>query len=122
MTISGTCGNQIVSTREELLVILRSSRSGAFGEFWCGERGCPTLAIHMNGDAAYLHFFPTDRHPGFQAVGDKDAKGNVTFTQEGEVDFSMPRTVVVSIARAYEAAAQFFERPSLPSCIEWTEL
>jgi hypothetical protein len=78
--------------------------------------------IHTNGDLAYLHYFPADRHPGFQAVGDRGADGKVTFTQQGEADFSMPRAVVVGVERAYEAATEFFERRSLPTCIEWTEL
>ena len=122
MIISGTCGNQTVSNLDELLQILRTSRKGAFGEFWIGEEGCPALVIHTNGELAYLHYLPAERHPGFQAVGDKDAGGEVTFTQEGEVDFSMPRAVVVSVEQAYQAAADFFKSHSMPSCVEWTEL
>ena len=122
MVISGTCGNQKVSSLDALLRLLRNSRKGNFGEFWLGEKDSPVMVIHTNGDLAYLHYFPANDHPGFQAVGDKAANGEVTFTQEGEVDFSMPLAVVVSVNQAYQAATAFFQSPSLPSCIEWTEL
>src|SRR5438309_6752909 len=95
--INGTCGNQTVSTLGELLKLLGSSRKVAFGEFRIGEKDYPALVIHTNGDLAYLHYFPADRHPGSQAVGDRGADGEVTFLQEGEVDYSMPRTVVVGV-------------------------
>ena len=122
MTISGTCGNQVVGTSDELQHLLRESRTGVFGEFWIGDKDQPVLAIHTNGDLAYLHYFPASRHPGFQAVGDVGLGGDVIFKQAGQPDMSMPRAVVVSIEQAYRAAVEFFASRSLPSCIEWTEL
>src|SRR5262245_11255891 len=122
MTISGTCGNRSVDELEELLQILRSTRKGAFGEFWLGEPHGPSLAIHINGELAYLHYFPAERHPGFQAVGEQTANGMVFFTQEGDAGFSMPRAVVVSVERAYQAATDFFQSLGLPGSLEWAEL
>ena len=122
MTISGTCGNRVVGTLDELQHLLRESRTGSFGEFWLGKKDQPLLAVHTNGDLAYLHYFPVSRHPGFQAVGDVGLAGEVLFKQAGQADFSMPRAVVVSAEQAYRAAAEFFTSCSLPSCIQWSEL
>ena len=122
MTISGTCGSQVVGTLDELEHLLRASRTGVFGEFWLGEKDQPTLAIHTSGDLAYLHYFPASRHPGFQPVGDVGLAGEVLFKQAGQADFTMPRAVVVSVEQAYRAAADFFTSRSLPSCIHWLEL
>jgi hypothetical protein len=122
MTISGTCGNQNVGTIDELQHLLRTSRSGVFGEFWIGEKEQPTLAIHTNADLAYLHYFPAGRHPGFQAVGDVGVGDDVLFKQAGQADIIMPRAVVISTEQAYRAAADFFTSRSLPSCIKWSEL
>lgn len=80
------------------------------------------MVISINRDLAYLHFFPEDGHPGFQAVGDVTSGGDVTFKQEGQGEFSMPRAVVVSVEQAYQAAAEFFRTSQLPACIKWTEL
>jgi hypothetical protein len=110
-----------VSSLQELKQLLQSTRNGDFGEFWLGSETFPALAIHINGNFAYLHFFPADGHPGFQPVG--DAKGeDVKFQQEGQGEFSMRREFVVPIEQAYQAAAEFFTAPQPPSCIKWIEL
>jgi hypothetical protein len=122
MTISGTCGNQVVGTLDELQHLLRERLTDDFGEFWLGEKGQPTLAIHTNSDLAYLHYFPASRHPCFQSVGNAGLDGEVLFKQAGQADFSMPRAAVVSVEQAYRAAADFFTSRNLPSCIKWSEL
>jgi len=122
MTISGTCGNQVIGTLNELQQVLRESRTGVFGEFWIGEKDQPTLAIHTNGDLAYLHYFPEHGHPGFQAVGDVNLEGEVLFKMAGQADFTMRRAVVVSVDQAYQAAAEFFTSRSMLGCIKWSEL
>jgi Immunity protein Imm1 len=122
MTISGTCGNRTVSSLDELLGFLRSYRDGDFGEFWFGEEEYPVMVMSINRDLAYLHFLPDDMHPGFQAVGNVSSGADVTFKQEGQGNFSMPRAVVVSVEQAYRAAAEFFRTSQLPACIKWTEL
>ena len=86
------------------------------------EQRHPKLVIHTNADLAYVHYFPAERHPGFQAVGGGNADGKVTFWQEGQGEFCMPSAVVVTIEKAYAAAADFFNSRSLPGCVEWTEL
>ena len=86
------------------------------------EQKHPLLVVHTNADLAYLHYFPAERHPGFQAVGGRDGGGEVTFWQEGQGQFCMPSAVVVTVEKAYAAAAQFFNSGTLPSCVEWTEL
>jgi hypothetical protein len=121
MTVDGTCGHNTVSSLHELTQLLQSTRNGDFGEFWLGSETFPALAIHINGNFAYLHFFPADRHPGFQPVGDAEGE-DVKFQQEGQGEFSMPRAFVVSVEQAYQAAAEFFTASHLPGCIKWTEL
>jgi hypothetical protein len=122
MNISGTCGNKVVNSSDELTDILRNSRKEGFGEFQISEKRYPAMLIHINGSLAYLHFFTADKHPGFQAIGDITAHEEVTFRQEGHGDFSMPRAVVVTADKAYQAAAEFFASRRLPGCAEWMEL
>lgn len=58
-----------VENEADLLTRLCSSRKGDFAAFvlW-HEDGGPSLWVLINGDVAYLHFFPDEsrRHPGFQ--------------------------------------------------------
>jgi hypothetical protein len=144
MTIEGTCGEKTANTLDELYQILHGHRDGDFREFWLGGQGFPAMAIHIHGDLAYLHFFPADKHPGFQPIGNLGpqntarsprfrvpgfqsignlGQGNdVTFKQKGQEDFSVPRTFIVTIGQAYQAAAEFFTTLQRPGCIQWTEL
>ena len=82
------------------------------------------LTILINGDLAYLWYAPNEGHPGFNSVGIDPGnwKDQITFSQEGQGDFSMGHAVVLHVERAYQVAAEFFETHSLPRCIEWTEL
>ena len=52
-----------------------------------GEKKYPAMILHINGDRAYLHFVPAEKHPGFQAAGDLASLGEVKFRQEGHGDF-----------------------------------
>lgn len=124
MIVAGTCGHKVVESFDQLQQLLRNSRNGDFGEFWLGEKNgtFPALAIHTHGNLAYVHFFPADRHPGFQSIGEVNSGDEVIFKQAGQGEFSMPRAFVVAIEQAYEAAAEFFTTLQLPSCIQWTEL
>ena len=122
MTIEGTCGEKTANTLDELYQILHGHRDGDFREFWLGGQGFPAMAIHIHGDLAYLHFFPADKHPGFQPIGNLGPGNDITFKQKGQGDFSVPRTFVVTIGQAYQAAAEFFTTLQRPGCIQWTEL
>jgi hypothetical protein len=118
--IEGTCGQKEVSSLVELHQLLLS-RDGDFGEFWLGSKTFPALVIHTRGDLAYLHFFPSRRHPGLQAIGSGSGE-DVAFKQKGHGDVSIPRAFVVSIEKAYQAAAEFFTNLELPNCVQWKEL
>ena len=108
-----------MSTEEELLHILKSSRDGDLAEFWLGETGLfPALVVHTNRELAYLHYFLENGHPGFQPVGNHKFSGQVKFLNE----ISVSRAVVVGVEQAYQAAVEFFNCQSLPDCIEWCEL
>jgi hypothetical protein len=60
---------------KDLIHRLRSARRGKYGAIILRHDGRdnnqPSLYIHINGDLAYLHYFPDNQgqHPGFQAKG-----------------------------------------------------
>ena len=107
MTISGTCGNQVIGTLNELQQVLRESRTGVFGEFWIGEKDQPTLAIHTNGDAIVAR-----SHDRIKA----------SINEYNRAECYGGGAVVVSVDQAYQAAAEFFTSRSMLGCIKWSEL
>src|SRR5262245_66651771 len=64
-------GSNLAERDDELLARLRSVRRGPDGAFVLSHGGDESLWVHINGEAAFLCFFP-DRnggHPGFVPDG-----------------------------------------------------
>jgi hypothetical protein len=66
----------------------------------------PALTILVLGAVAAIHYFPADRHPGFQSVG----------------KLKIAIEAVISKASAVLVAKEFSNGYMLPACIEWLEL
>jgi hypothetical protein len=86
----------------------------------------PALTILVLGAVAAIHYFPADRHPGFQSVGKlnmTDAKGTITFRPSGTGEpVEIAIEAVISKASAVLVAKEFSNGYMLPACIEWLEL
>jgi hypothetical protein len=112
---------------DELLNRLQSIRQGADGAFILDHGGEESLWVHINGNAAWLCFFPNrERHPGF--VPDRMWPGerrDVRFllVGGGEGDaISPPWYQLLPVQTAYRAAIEFLHSPSLPASVSWFEL
>ena len=77
------------------------------------------LSVQINGTIAYLHYFPAEKHPGYQSrdMTPDGCPADVHFLQPdgGEADsFDMPDYTLVAVDAAYVAAVEFFHSPALP--------
>ncbi len=117
-----------VERDEELLARLRSVRRGCDGAFILSHGGDESLWGHINGEAAFLCFFPdkNGRHPGF--VPDNMWGGeqhSVRFLLVGGDEGSaieVPWWQLVPVDVAYQAAVEYLHSPALPSLVRWFEL
>lgn len=108
---------------------LRSVRKGTYGAFVLRHTDSgPSLWVHLNGDIAYLHFFPSGHdHPGFQPKNMTPAHCEevvhflLTNGSEGD-SIDLPRSTLVSADAAYVAAMEFFRMEIPPPSIQWFEL
>jgi hypothetical protein len=107
---------------------LRSVRQGSYGACYvAGESDYPYIAVHFNDEAAYLHYFPADGHPGFQAA-DMTPDGVADTTRFVNIDglegsaFGIPPSAIVDSKTAIAAVLDFVAQQVLPTSIEWCEL
>jgi hypothetical protein len=109
---------------------LRYTRKGQYGTFILSHSDDgSSLLIHINGDIAYLHFFPStdEKHPGFQAIGiaPPGCTQAVHFLQidgsEGS-SFDMIPEALVPVEKAYQASREYFQQDERPMSISWLEL
>jgi hypothetical protein len=118
-----------------LLSLLKSERLESIGAFILERANQESLWVHINGDVAYLHYFPNadqippefgGSHPGYQATDmmPQGLVGPVWFEQPPGPGggFEMPAETLVSVEAAYQAAAEFFHSPGLPPSITWSAL
>ena len=107
---------------------LRSIRDGDFGAFYvAGASNYPYVAVHFNAEVAYLHYFPSDGHPGFQPTGmtPNGFADHVHFLNidgtEGSA-FDMPASTIVDAETAIAAVLEFATNVEMPLSIDWCEL
>jgi len=115
-----------LETDDELMSRLQAVRRGADGAFVLDHGGQESLWVHINGDVAWLCFFPKQGHPGF--VPDKMWPGehrDVRFLLVGEHEgdaISPPWYQLLPVEAAYGVAVEFLHSPSLPASVSWFEL
>lgn len=129
MNIDDFDGSTIISNEADLLDRIKSVRNGKYGAFMMYDiaKPYPALSIQINDDVAYLHYFPSDDHPGYQPQGmaPKSCDESVYFLQTTGLHsdgFDMPNSTLVSTDMAYTAAVEFFRSSDLPQSIFWSEL
>jgi hypothetical protein len=123
--LDGSCE---VDSEADLLARLRSVRRGADGAFLLSHGGPESLAVHFNGEAAYLYFFPDrdGQHAGFAPYGIwPGERRNVRFLLTDGTEASsinVPWWQLVPVDVVYRAAVEFLHSPSLPASVSWLEL
>ena len=113
---------------EAVIERIRNKRRDKYGAFHlCANEEYPYVALHVNGDVAYLHYFPSDGHPGFQStlVDGNAVDADIHFlnldgTEAGA--FDMPRSTLISLDDAITAVREFARDGQLPPSIAWFEL
>ena len=125
MNVHDFDGRVSIDNEDELRLRLELVRKGEFGAFLLHhDKGYPALALHINGDVAYLHYYPSRGHSGYQAqdMAPSGCEPKVRFLQldgdEGNV-FQVPDYTLVSTETAYETALEFFRRSEIPLSISW---
>ncbi len=131
MEIDTITGRVHVRDHQQLALVFRECRQGAFGAFDLShQEPFPWLSILINDSLACLHYFPVEGHPGFQSQAGSGLPPTATdetvhFLQssgsEGD-SFDLPLSVAVPVELALLAAQQFFDTSALPNCIQWWEL
>ena len=60
-----------VTARLEIESVLKKRDDAGMNCFWLshGTEKFPAINIMVNGDLAYVHYFPEERHPGYASVG-----------------------------------------------------
>jgi hypothetical protein len=130
MHIDDFDGRTTVHDSSKLVAHLASVRRGPYGAFILSHTDDgPSLWVHINGDVAYLHFFPDNSgdHAGFQATDMTppkcDEEVHFLQTDGGEgASFDMWRGALVPVVVAYEAASEFLAAPARPPRVIWAEL
>lgn len=76
-----------IESQQELESALNKYRQGSCGAFDFTHAGpFPWLSILINGTTAYIHYFPSDGHPGFHSVanvGEQLTSQTIHFLQSG---------------------------------------
>jgi hypothetical protein len=119
-----------IDDEQQLGSAFHDYRQGSYGAFhFSHAEPYPWLAVLINGSVAYIHYFPTEGHAGFQSVAvpapTGDSQQTVHFLQAGDCEadgFDMPAYTTVAADLGLAAARQFLHTRSLPKCIRWEEL
>lgn len=111
-----------VESEADLITKLQTCRQGKFGGFWISHTDCGAhLGVHVNGEFAFVTFLHGHDHPGFLPLGMTPEGCPVTLRFLPE-DVEIDAEFICSVDTAYRAAAEFYRKPELPTCISWHEL
>jgi len=117
-----------VTTRLEIEAALSKRDHAGMNSFWLfhGTQKFPSINIMVNGDLAYVHYFPEERHPGYASVGGLShlSRGGITnfFHVPGDEPFDILNGAVVPFSEALKVAQEFAVSKDLPKCIPWNSL
>jgi hypothetical protein len=96
-----------LTTPQEIEAALRKRHGAGFNSFWLshGADKSPAINIMVNGDLAYIHYFPEDHHPGFMSVG-----GLSELRLGGTTDFFLSLSEKEPLDLLNEGGSAIFER------------
>jgi hypothetical protein len=80
----------------------------------------------VNGDIAYVHYFPKEGHPGLASVGNLPGLRSGDFTEffpsTSKEPFDIMNEAILSFSEALRAAQEFAVSKTIPKCIQWNSL
>jgi|SRR5215469_2721109 len=112
----------------EIETALSKRDDAGMNSFWLshGDELYPAINIMVNGDLAYLLYFPAERHPGYASVGNLPhlSRGGITnfFHDPGGEPFDILNEAVVPFSEALKVAQAFGLSKEIPKCIPWSSL
>ncbi len=117
-----------VTKPAEIELALTIRHGAGRNAFWLshGTEDFPSINIMVNGDLAYVHYFPKKQHPGYASMGTLPSliSGGDTsfFPDDTDETFEIVNEAVVRFADALKIAQEFAISPELPKSIQWSEL
>jgi len=119
---------QDLTTPLEIERALSKRHDSGINSFWLfhGAEERPAINIMVNGDLAYVHYFPDDDHPGYGSAGavpnlSRGGKTN-SFMHSSDQPNPIRNDAVVPFSKALKVAQEFAVSKSLPKCIPWRSL
>jgi Immunity protein Imm1 len=127
MMVSDIGGEHEVTSLEELeKTLTRRFEDEQANEFWMSHdpEWYPGLMLSVKGDLACIHYFPAERDPAFQSIGNVRglAPGRTTTFASRVETFDMPNSAILHLADALPVVREFFYSGALPKSIKWLEL
>jgi Immunity protein Imm1 len=129
MTVQDFGGVHEIGNLVELEATLMRRYGDGVNGFWLshGRENYPTISLMVRGDLSYLHYFPTEDHPGFTPTGEElegSGPGSTTtfYIDSFQAPIEIANDAMVSFPTALRVAKEFFFSKELPRCIEWQEL
>jgi hypothetical protein len=116
-----------VTEPAEIKAALRKRHGAGRNAFWLshGSNDFPTINIMVNGDLAYIHYFPERRHPGFSSIGMapglKSGGESVFFPSSSNEPLGIMNEQVVGFSDAMKVAQEFAFSAAMPKSIRWFE-
>jgi len=115
-----------VTTNTEIKSVLLGRQTEDPREVWLshGKQKYPTVNIVLMGERACLHYFPRERHPGFQSIGNRRdlVLGATTVFLVPGNSIEIPNESIVTITSCLAVAEEFLLSTELPKAIGWKEL
>lgn len=118
------CQMQDIFTFEDVIEYVLSFQVGGFGCLRLCHPYGTQLAIMINGNQIYPHFFPIGNHPGWRiaVAADADWEIDIEFRTDNNNPISIPLALVVNVERAIEIIRQYWEDGEMPQAEEWAGL
>ena len=117
-----------VTNIADIEVVLNKRHRAGINSFWLadGAGTFPAINIMVNGDLAYVHYFPNDNHPGFASVGNlpglRVGEFSEFFPEQSNDSFDIMNEAVIPFSDALKVAQEFASSPTMPKCIGWNSL
>ena len=91
---------------------------------WLYHANGSQLAIMINGQQTYPHFFPAGDHPGWQVAADDDADWDteIDFLADNQEPTPTPLALVVPVDRTVEILTHYWHNGSRSETEAWANL
>lgn len=130
MYIEHFLGKEDCNCIEKIPEILRKQTDRGVNEFWISlalTSKYPNLCVLTKRAQAYVHYFENENEPGVQSISDNEGKLiedglSVFYTNTDQEGVTIENRCIIDLEKAIEVVTEFYNKKTLPKCIEWEEL